>query len=287
MTLNITMVNKAGVWQCSDFRTANRLSGRLVSDRSMKQVGIKCPDGFVALTYTGLGAVAGVDISDWLRMILRGVNRSVDQALIFVRESATRDLGPRISGRLHHTFNVGAFVHGHPWLVQIRNYDLQPYGGGWKIIAGEMAGRHSIRSLGPPMGVFKTIGQEVKSGGRYSITGTFGTVEPRDARLLRRLANSGPENAKQVHSLLADINRRASQTRDGKISISPHCATTYVTPSGEFRVEVHNNMGADPILNMPLVAFGIDYSELGRGFDENGTVAAVTAVTPRNPLRRS
>jgi hypothetical protein len=58
MTLNLTIVSSAGVWQCSDHRLVelDPRSGqvvRVIDDFSVKHVIFRCPDGSALLAYSG------------------------------------------------------------------------------------------------------------------------------------------------------------------------------------------------------------------------------------------
>src|SRR5688572_18219821 len=105
MSLNLTIINHFGIWQCSDHRLVNTVTMRLEDDESIKQVQMRCRDGTATIAYVGIGRLGRVQIFDWIRETLRGESRTVDESLILLRENATRDLGPYLRGRrLHHMF---------------------------------------------------------------------------------------------------------------------------------------------------------------------------------------
>src|SRR6266567_527499 len=85
MTLNLTIVNPWGIWQCSDHRLTDTVTGKLVDDYSIKHVILRCPDGAALLAYAGAGRINSLDLSDWLREILRGESRTLDQTCIHIR----------------------------------------------------------------------------------------------------------------------------------------------------------------------------------------------------------
>lgn len=297
MTLNLMLINKAGVWQSSDLRIVEPRSGRIVDDYSAKFVSMKCKDGTATLAYIGIGAVKGVHISDWVRMILRttGEARTVDESLIFLRESATRDIAPYAKeANVPHTFNIGAFLEDRPWIVQIRNYNFLPYrGNGLRMRARTKTGAVVDRLLGPLKDEFVTVAHEVGDAGAYVAMGTAGAVTPKDYRELARLIRSGPKTEKQVVELLAGINRRASQTPAGKKMISPHCVTCFVPAAGgPVRTKVHGVTGGAKRITTPFLIFGIDVTEMMRGSRSELSSADLDAigresVNPRNPLQRS
>src|SRR5712691_6613249 len=126
MTLNLTIVNTWGIWQCSDHRLVDPATGELVDNYSIKHVILRCPDGAALLAYAGAGRIGSLDLSDWIRETLRGESRTLDQSFILIRENATRDLAPLLRARgIHHMFSIGVFLAGRPWVVQIRNFTAQ------------------------------------------------------------------------------------------------------------------------------------------------------------------
>src|SRR6266498_3536326 len=96
----MTIVAPWGVWQCSDQRAAwvvrNQRTGELTvirtDDSSVKHIQFQCRDGAALLAYSGLAKVGTDDISDWLRRLLRGQSRTVDETLIRIREAADTKL---------------------------------------------------------------------------------------------------------------------------------------------------------------------------------------------------
>src|SRR5215203_5332540 len=118
MTLNITIVNQWGIWQCSDLRLTTWPGGKVVDDYSIKHVAVTATDGVALITYTGLGRVGGDSVADWLRRTIRGESRTIDETLVLIREAATKKLGsPAAKARIHHAFSVGAFARGQPWIL--------------------------------------------------------------------------------------------------------------------------------------------------------------------------
>lgn len=147
MSLNLTIINSSGAWQCSDHRLSDPRSAKPTEDTSSKHVVLRCTDGTALIAYVGLGKVDGVALSDWIRELLRGEPRSVDQSLMTIREAATIDLGPIVSRyRLHHMFTVAAFIQRRPWLAQIRNFSVAP------------------GKFGDPTGTFETAAGDAANG---------------------------------------------------------------------------------------------------------------------------
>jgi hypothetical protein len=271
MTLNLMIINRSGVWQSADLRVCDPLSRRVVDDYSPKQVALRCTDGAALLTYAGVGWVARVNIADWIRQILRGESRTVDESLLYLRDRASRDLGPKVRGKFPHVFTVGAFVNGRPWVAQIRNF--QSYGS---------------RALGE----FYTIVQRVTEDGMFFVVGT-GPVSAADRGTLARASKITPREPKHFRNLLAAINKRAAAMRNDGWAVSPHCVSAYLPPQGEpLEVEFHGTRRAPTLLTVPSLLLGIDLTEMTRWLaaksiaaDSNLEQAAREAVVARNPLR--
>jgi hypothetical protein len=246
MTLNLTIVSTWGIWQSSDHRLRDTVTGKLVDDYSIKQVSFRCPDGAALLAYAGVGRVESLDISDWLRETLRGQTRTLDQTFIQIRENATRDLAPRLrTHNILHMFSIGAFLMGRPWAIQIRNFDP----------AGD----------GTVLNHFDTVAREVPQGSGLAMAfgGGPGVVSPSDGKKLMTVATRKPRNAKEFRKLLAKINYRAGTTKPGKTFISPGCVTSYIPPAGEpVESEFHNTGRAPGPMIVPMLLFGIDVTEM-------------------------
>lgn len=289
MTLNQTIVNQWGIWQCSDHRLVNPATGRVVTNHSIKHVILRCTDGAALLAYAGAGQVNSVDLSDWIRETLRGESRTLNESLILIRENATHDLAPILHRRgICHMFSIGAFLAGRPWAVQIRNFNAP---------------------AGVPSGVvldhFETAAKVADSGQGFAfVYGDLQAVTHPDQKKLVALATRKPRQPKDFRNLLASINRRAATTPSGRRTVSPGCVTSYIPPKGEpFECEFHGGAAAPSPLVIPTLLFGIDITEMQRTMMQQmkpgilssspGTTglslqqegAAKQAVVPRNRLR--
>ncbi len=287
MTLNLTIVGTHGVWQSSDCRLIDPRSGCLVEEHSVKHLHLRCPDGTALIAYGGVGRVGAVEISDWLREILRGETRGLDDSMITIRESATRDLGPHLDGRFHHMFSIGALFAGHPRMIQIRNFAA--------VTADE---------IGPPLSVFSTVAQTIEGPGRPFIFGAHKAVSSKDRATLLRAAARRPRVPRDFRMLLARINERAAAHPTLGHLISKHCVTSFCPPAGEpTEAEVVGVDSKPPVrLIIPMIFLGIDMTDAMRALQEQiGTAGAHLghselqeqleqagreSVIPKNRLRR-
>lgn len=284
MTLNLTIINRWGIWQSSDHRLTDTATGRVVDDDSIKHVILRCPDGAALLAYAGAGRINNLDLSDWIRETLRGETRSLDQSFILIRENATRDLAPLLrANNIHHMFSIGAFLNGRPWAIQIRNFHPS---------SGARVLNH-----------FDTVAKNIDG---MAVGLAFGggpdALAPGDQQRLMATAARKPRTPREFRNFLAAINRRAAKTKSGKKTISPGCITSCIPPVGEpAECEFHERSGALKPLVIPLLLFGIDLTEMQRGMlggvsvsgahneaisNEGAEHPGKQAVLPRNRLRR-
>lgn len=212
MTLNLTLINWHGAWQCSDHRDS--IHGRNVDHAATRHIVLRCRDGAALIAYAGVGRKDEGEPSEWMTKILRGDDRTLDESLILLREAATRDLGPTAaSAGIRHMFTVAAFFRGVPWLLQIRNFqDL----------------------ASPPRGHFESSTRQVpEGGGAVSAYGQQLAVSLESRKLLEKVAHMRPRRTEDFHGLLYGINRRAAQAPASRGTVSLACSTTFLTPDGE------------------------------------------------------
>ncbi len=224
MTLNMTIAAPWGVWQCSDHRVTyldwdkrrKRWIPSYHEDFSAKNVKFRCKDGAALLTYTGLAKVGNDDISDWLRLLLRGQSRTVDETLIRIREEADARLaGPAAKAGWEHSFLVGAFLQGRPWAVVISNMRLPR---GSPVL--DHFETHVLRPNQVPTRLVAGQGADAISG--------------RDLALLKGIARRRPGHPQDYSKILANIHRRAKHAgHPASDTISEGCITTFMPPSGD------------------------------------------------------
>jgi hypothetical protein len=276
VTLNMTIVAPWGVWQCYDHRLT-KIKGTSVlwrEDLSVKHVTLQCPDGGALITYTGLGAVdlpgeRDVPISNWLRRLVRGRTRTVDQTLILLREAATRDLAsPAKRARQEHAFLVGAFLQRRPWWVIIANVGGPPH---FPVV------NRFATAAGPA----DTKAQRLVGGaGRDAIDGD-------DWALLEHITHHRPSKPDDYCQVLADIHRRASHSKHpARRTISEACTTVYMPPrvlGG--RSTVHwsepDLTASKTLPPKPTVHLGVDGTDIVKLLEEQLRLAE--AGTPMDP----
>lgn len=259
MTLCMTIVAPWGVWQCSDFRVTylipdvrhRRYRVDRREDLSVKNIAFQCRDGAALLTYSGLAKVGDDHISDWLRRLLRGQTRTLDETLICVRQEADARLaGPARWTGHEHTFLVGAFLQGRPWAVVISNLRL-PRGS-------------------PLLDHFQTIPIPPERMPEKLVIGEGkAAISSEDRALLERITHRRPSRPQDYSRVLANIHRRAKHSNHpARHSISEGCMTTFMPPSGSIENNVHWD-SSDLLTSTPrgavlgpLVHHGVDMKEI-------------------------
>jgi hypothetical protein len=239
VTLNLTLINWHGAWQCSDHRVS--IEGRPVDDIATRHVVLRCRDGAALVAYAGAGRKGDHEPYEWMTAILHGDDRTLDESLILLRDAATRDLGPNAaSAGIRHMFTVAAFFRGTPWLLQIRNFqDL----------------------ASPPRTNFESSSRQVpEGGGAVSSCGSSLAVSLEGRKLLEGVAQMRPRKTEDFHGLLYAINRRAAQSPASRGTVSLACSTTFLTPDGErwesFSYDDSGKRRSDPVY--PAVNQGVD-----------------------------
>jgi hypothetical protein len=198
VTLLMTLAAPYGVWASADHRLATYPGGRLITDSSAKHVGFRCTDGTALVSYTGLGRGVGhLDVSKWMRQILRGESRTLDETFVDLREQATARFGLQARRiNMQHAFLVGAFRLGDPWILEIKN--MTPQAG---ISLGGIQPGFVTAALSAEKPVLLVAG-----AGRDAILAS-------DRELLVRIAQRRPRRPEDFMTVLGDVNRRAAESR--------------------------------------------------------------------------
>lgn len=224
MSLNLTLLNQYGVWQCSDHRIIDLISRKIIDDSSLKHLPMLCTDGHLLLAYAGIGTMRAarslieVPLAQWLREFLRGTPRTMAETIEVIRMRATTDLGrPLAQAGCRHMFTVGCFVANQPWLIQIANFE-----------------RHTNAPLGPAVPTFTTVSRAISAMGYSSVLAGW----PYDSLVLKyggkyeEALDREPRDPDDFSNLLAELNQRIARHLGPRGPISEHCTVTYTPPAG-------------------------------------------------------
>jgi hypothetical protein len=244
----------------------------------MKHITVRCPDGTALITYSGLGMVGRRNdadhVSDWLRRLIRGNKRTIDQTLVRISEAATaRFARPLRQHGLEHTFVVGAvFIQRRPSLAaEITNTQGPP--------GSRLLDRFVVRPYPAdqePQKLIRGTGQEA--------------ICQKDRALLERIAHQRPARLKDYSQVLADIHRRAKHSKHpASETISEGCVTTFMPPrdygfDADCRAETATHWSAPDVElalpPSPFVFLGIDYTEMSKVLLDD--LRAMEAGQPRD-----
>jgi hypothetical protein len=251
MTLNITVMNEWGSWQCADHLLWDTRSRTPRENLSAKQVNLECPDGRLMLTYAGIGDINGVEISDWIRETLRGQSRGINATIQALAANSTQDLAPLAYGaRLRHLFSIVAhFKMGRRWLVQVRNLTVPAPG---------------LRSV--LLRKFEIATKEFNGTGIVTTFGVDKAIVKADWALLNRATRVRPRQPRDFSGLLAAVHERAAASPAGAGYISSRCVTTYMPadPSSVGESFSHGAPRGVPEIVIPQMLFGIDLTPTTR-----------------------
>jgi hypothetical protein len=282
MTCLLGIVTPWGAWMASDHRLTRLPGGELITDASVKHLGMRTKNGSAMLTYTGFGQVGGEDVSDWLRTTLRGESRTLEETADLIAARASGRFGAMaLRGGVLHVFVMTAFSGGQAFVATIANTDT-PFN-----VDSPQLRRDFVVAPMRIIGPFRL----------YGGAGAF-AVAPADRELLERVSEKRPRDPQEFLALLAAVNRRtAGSGRPGSQTMSAGCVASYLPSEedGTMATEVFGDEGdVKKIAWPPYLLFGIDATEMmrtmplpgpgkdGRAPDEWGIEeAARRAVEPR------
>lgn len=230
MTLIQGIIRPDHAWLCTDNRVS--VNNKFRDDNNVKYVGIKCPDGTALLAYTGLAELKDdTKTSDWVRSIIRGETRNVEQTIQFIKESAEIEIGdyyPLI-------FVITAFIKNNPYLYEVKN----------------VKDRNSLTS---PLKKFSILKFPVDKPLYYSSGSGSGFISISERQRLAKIINKNPRNIKDFQGLLISVNQKISKLDKQRISES--CIAVDMPITGEPVNSMVKGMTND--VSVPFVIFGID-----------------------------
>ncbi len=224
MTLAITVISYHGVWQATDHRLSR--AGEIVADDSIKHVKLLTRDGQAVLAYAGVGRIGKLDISDWVRRLLRGDNRILrDQVNILCGASTRKLAGVCRRARTPLTFSIGGFESGVPTLYMISNRVRRPNGN----IVGEEFVVKCIRLNDAGQ---NDVGVHVEGSGANALRGD--ELQQLIQGIIRRRAKK-PSLWRDMMGAIAEIIKRASEDERSHGTVSKQSVVTYLpAPRGAF-----------------------------------------------------
>ncbi len=224
MTFNISIISRYGLWQMCDHRLSSN-----TNDDSLKHVRFHAKDGKGLLTYSGIGSVEGQDISKWVRKLLRGEERNIEEHMHLLLAASNKHLteicqkNPAVCP---HTFSLVAYIAEQPVMIIItnrKNQENSEINDNFSIAKYVLSAERSVR-----------INSE--GSGAYHIERQW--LDSAAIRKIQRLAGKSSLGA-HVASSLARLNKRVSHLDS---QVSPGCIVSSLSsPTAEFKKWDFNN----------------------------------------------
>jgi hypothetical protein len=208
MTLSITVLTEATIYQSADFRLTDLSTRHLVSDSSNKLVITHYKQWTGCITYTGLGLLSdGQHVSAVLASWLVGLEEaSMEEVALLVRERATKWFQQLFPDKrpLRHTFTLAGFVASQPRAYVISNFEQ------WEGAVHPVAVEFEVSSIS-------------SSDTKVIITGCKPAIKRTARRLLEREISHCRDDPARVRLLLEKANRDAAGTLGAAGLVSPDC----------------------------------------------------------------
>ncbi len=223
MTLIITLLTEATIYQSADHRLTNSDTGDLLSDAASKRVTLQYGDWDGLVSYTGVGRWDGRDTSDFVVEWLTGLSDAepADVARVLQEEGARWIAAIKARTKLlrPHTFVLAFFLRGVPGVAFASNFEE---------CSGRM--RDAESSFIVSMSSFR---------GRphVFVAGQKPAVPRASRRRLERLASRLEDEPQRIRKRLALMNREASESPVARQTVSPDCSVTSVRVDGRGTTE--------------------------------------------------
>lgn len=249
MTLVLGLVTWWGVWLAADNQITR--GGAKVRADAIKFLWSKHHDGSMIVTFAGLADdKKGRPLADWMLGQLRGGEpKSVEQAVEYLRERATRDLSPIcVRTGTPHLFVAAGYMRGQPFFAEIRNV------------------RPPAPWSRPPEPEFHIAGRTLDKGSSALVAGGAGAVAVAevDRRLMQKMTQRRPAKRVDIDALLAGIIRRtAAGSSPAARTVSASSVVGFLpSNNGPARTGVHGTIeGAPEFVSVPSLLFGVDLTE--------------------------
>lgn len=246
------MAKAEGIYLSADYRVTEHPSGRLVDDASTKFLTVHYPPDKTGpkavIAYTGLAfAPDGTPMGTWLRETLRGETEIFDKSMAHLRDRLDRDIAPT------------------RWPMIVNALALQGdkrFFGGLTNLAFADESRRQSKVLDHFGYVMHDVGTEFMFANG---SGAAKLLAEGHFERVRGQLSVRPRKVEDHMKLLAIINRKvAVKTR----TVSPHCHVSYINADDKTSPtsRVFTEPGETVPFDMPMLLFGIDLTDLMRGF---------------------
>lgn len=246
MTLNITVLTPTVIYQSADFRLTDPSNGSLITDTSAKTVVLQYQNWSGFVTYTGLGAWEGKNISeliaDWLG---DQTNRSMAEVADHLQRNGTsllNDVRRRAHASFAHTFTLAGFEDGAVRAFVVSNFE-DCYG----MSSGAIEDRLTV--------TFREL--RSWSPAAVIVTGQPKAVPAIEKRILRKLAEKNPDDGGLIRRRLQDLNAVAAASNT---TISQDCAVISFRSDGYGVLQLSDTPGSGP-RQIPSILNGVNIAK--------------------------
>ncbi len=280
MTLNMTLLTPAAIYQSSDFRLTDPNSQKVIRDESVKTVILRYQrfSGFV--TYTGVGAWGNIDISTMIVNWLGSAKaNSLAEVATILETEGTRLLNKvrrATRKRFPHTFTLAGFEDQRVRAYVISNFE-DCFG----------------RTTHPAAATLSTTKRELRKGSSpvVIVTGQPSSVPSATRRSLCQLAIRKPDDGGLIRTHMQSINAVAASTRAACGAVSQDSAVISFRSDGLGLIQLSEDRISGP-KSIPVVIDGIDerrllleaMASIGLDFTEarlqNSTFATIPPLGP-------
>jgi probable HAF family extracellular repeat protein len=249
VSLNITVVSRAGVHQSADFRISRTERGPdgnwiELQPNSSKIVGVYFRQWSALLTYCGIGLWNGKRTDEYAAEWIVNASGSFEDAVETIREQGTAwitSINRALGTTKMHTFVIAGYEGGVPVYAIVSNCET-------------LTGR-----IRPISNELRLDTRRSSAGVHVFITGIRTAVPRVTRRRLKRLVEIGtPDNV--VRFELAKVNKVAAASPEARNGISPECLTYSLDSNQGGSGEVHGDVPG-PLIPRTVFA-GIDLSKL-------------------------
>ncbi|MDT7043107.1 hypothetical protein [Candidatus Nitronereus thalassa] len=244
MTLVISAVSNKGLYQVSDRRLMNWSGTTTLTDDATKTVRLDLQDGKALVSYAGIGRVRDLQISEWLKRILRGQKLKYLEFRNLLAEKATQKITP-LEATLHE-FVIVANVEGKPR---------------FEVISSDRTGNY-YNSGSARNGVFGTFAPpRIRSSVYFSGSGRD-ALSRQDKRVAVQAIKRRNLTSQQFEAVLVHLHLTAwKQQRNG--SVSRDCICTHVDSQGGGWSHLHTSNGTS-VYNLPSIMGGLPADDISK-----------------------
>jgi len=247
LTLNVTILTPATIYQSADFRLTD--NGKLVTNQSAKSVVLTYSTWIGFVTYTGLGRWYGKDLSDWVAgWLADGKQRSMAEVANHLADEGTKLLTAyrqQFRRQPKHTFTLAGFEAGFARAFVISNFE-DCFGTVRKSLDQQLT----------------VTTRKLRAGSKATVivTGYKPAVPTDDRRKLGALASRYPMDGGRIRRRMEALNAKAAMPPVSKGLISQDCVVLSFRSDGSGILQLNNEADEVPP-QFPHIMYGMNVAQ--------------------------